>query len=364
MWQRISRVLRVENIPAPICAMFYKAVVMAVLLYGSESWNVPTAEMAALEGFHVAAARNLTGMRPRQLPNGTWHYPVSRHVLRAAHLHKVVEYVGVRRRGIMKKIADRPVLDLIRGAQRQRGSPPKQYWHELPMDMELDAAAFGDSVDRDSPGAEARAGGAGEEGARPPTRWGPRVRPVTPPPPDTASRWGPRLRPRPWREAPTNTTTAPPTRWGSRLRPRPQRAAPPARVLTRAEGIALLHGPYVPAIARAPLRAPLPRPDPRLRYMEAPDAAPTPVTPTAPAPATVTRRIHLPPTPLTHRAGVPAPAGEAPVAWQPLSPHTPPFVPAHISTRALPPFTPGEELVAMAQHPQVPPPEGWDDAAC
>ena len=36
VWQRISRVLRVENIPAPICAMFYKAVVMAVLLYGSE----------------------------------------------------------------------------------------------------------------------------------------------------------------------------------------------------------------------------------------------------------------------------------------------------------------------------------------
>ena len=63
--------LHVENIPAPICAMFYKAVVMAVLLYGSKSWNVPTAEMAALEGFHVATALNLTGMRTQQLPNGS-----------------------------------------------------------------------------------------------------------------------------------------------------------------------------------------------------------------------------------------------------------------------------------------------------
>ena len=155
VWQRISRVLRAENIPAPSCAMFYKAVVMAVLLYGSKSWNVPTADMAALEGFHVAAAHNLTGIRLRQLPNGKWHYPGSHHVLRAARLHKVVEYVGVRRRGIMKKLEDRLVLDLIRRAQRQRGSPPKQYWHKLPMDMELDADAFGNSVDRDGSGAGA-----------------------------------------------------------------------------------------------------------------------------------------------------------------------------------------------------------------
>ena len=215
------------------------------------------------------------------------------------------------------------------------------------MDMELDAAAFGDSVDRDSPGAEARAGGVGEEGARPPTRWGPRVRPVTPPPPDTASRWGPRLRPRPWRDAPTTTTTTTPTRWGPRLRPRPQRAAPPARVLTRAEGIALLHGPYVPATARAPPRAPLPRPDPRLQYMDAPDSTPTPITPIPPAPAPVTRRLPIPPSP-----------------WQPLSPHARPFAPAQPTERPLPPFTPGEELIAMARRPQVPPPEGWDDAAC
>ena len=54
--------------------MFYKAVVMSVLLYGNESWNVPTTKMAALEGFHVVAVRNLTGMRPWQLPNGKWHY--------------------------------------------------------------------------------------------------------------------------------------------------------------------------------------------------------------------------------------------------------------------------------------------------
>ena len=79
-----------ENIPALIYVMFYKAVVMTVLLYGSKSWNVSRDEMAALKGFHVAATRNLTGMRPRQLPKGKWYYPSSHHVLSAARLHRVV----------------------------------------------------------------------------------------------------------------------------------------------------------------------------------------------------------------------------------------------------------------------------------
>ena len=113
-WQRISWVLRVENILASICAMFYAVMVIAVLLYGSESWNVPTAKMVALEGFHVAVACNLTGMHPQQLPNGKWYYPSSHHVLHAARLHKIVEYAGVRRRGIMKKVKDRQVLKLLR----------------------------------------------------------------------------------------------------------------------------------------------------------------------------------------------------------------------------------------------------------
>ena len=60
VWQRISWVLHVENIRALICAMFYRVLVMAVLLYRSKNWKVPKAEMEALEGFHVAAARNLT----------------------------------------------------------------------------------------------------------------------------------------------------------------------------------------------------------------------------------------------------------------------------------------------------------------
>jgi hypothetical protein len=39
-WARILRVLRAENAAARMCGMFYKATVQAVLLYGSETWNM------------------------------------------------------------------------------------------------------------------------------------------------------------------------------------------------------------------------------------------------------------------------------------------------------------------------------------
>ncbi|KAL7523456.1 hypothetical protein ACHAXR_000188, partial [Thalassiosira sp. AJA248-18] len=39
-WARISRVLRAENASPRVCGMFYKATVQAVLLFGSETWNL------------------------------------------------------------------------------------------------------------------------------------------------------------------------------------------------------------------------------------------------------------------------------------------------------------------------------------
>ncbi len=52
----IGQVPRSENATPRVAAKFYKAVVQAVLLYGSETWNLTKAVLARLEGFHVRAA--------------------------------------------------------------------------------------------------------------------------------------------------------------------------------------------------------------------------------------------------------------------------------------------------------------------
>jgi hypothetical protein len=52
-WARVGKVLRSENATPWVAAKFYKAVVQAVLLYGSKTWNLTKAVLAQLEGYHV-----------------------------------------------------------------------------------------------------------------------------------------------------------------------------------------------------------------------------------------------------------------------------------------------------------------------
>ena len=103
--------------------------------------------MKALEGFHVAAARILTGMRPKQARDGSWEYPRTSEVLRKAGLHTISDYIGQRRANIARKIASRPVLAECRGAERRRGTPPRQYWWEQDLDAELPSLDAGDDAD-------------------------------------------------------------------------------------------------------------------------------------------------------------------------------------------------------------------------
>ena len=93
--------------------------------------------MKALEGFHVAAARILTGMRPKQQRDGSWKYPHSEDVIKKAGLYTISDYIGQRRTHIAQKIAKRPVLAECKGAERRRGTLICQYWSEQDLDVEL-----------------------------------------------------------------------------------------------------------------------------------------------------------------------------------------------------------------------------------
>ena len=72
----------------------------------------------------MEAARRLTGMRPSKRGE-TWVYPKSADVLRAAHVRTIGDYIAARHRTILQTIADRPILEECRGAERRRGSPTR-----------------------------------------------------------------------------------------------------------------------------------------------------------------------------------------------------------------------------------------------
>jgi hypothetical protein len=72
-WARISRVLTCEGSTPRVSAVFYKAVIQTVLLYGYETWVFTPRMLSKLEGFHRQIARRLTGRAPVYLRReGQW----------------------------------------------------------------------------------------------------------------------------------------------------------------------------------------------------------------------------------------------------------------------------------------------------
>ncbi len=86
--------LRGENVTPQVAATFYKAVVQAILLYGSETWNLTATTLARLEGFHIHVAYKLAREhQPRQGANHTWTYPRSADVLEECGMRTIAGYI-------------------------------------------------------------------------------------------------------------------------------------------------------------------------------------------------------------------------------------------------------------------------------
>lgn len=93
-WSMTSRVLSREGASPRISAMFYKAIIQTVLLYGSETWVISGDIMNALRSFHHSVARRLTGRYPYQHPDsGDWIYPSITHTLAQAGMFTIEEYL-------------------------------------------------------------------------------------------------------------------------------------------------------------------------------------------------------------------------------------------------------------------------------
>jgi hypothetical protein len=94
VWTSERQVLHEENIIPWVAAKFYMAVIQAILLYGSETWNLMGSALARLEGFHICVVfRMAWEHRPRQGANRIWVYPKSVDVLEECGMWTIVEYI-------------------------------------------------------------------------------------------------------------------------------------------------------------------------------------------------------------------------------------------------------------------------------
>ena len=142
VWARLGRVLRSEKAPPRICGMFYRGVVQAVLLFGSETWALGPALLARLEGFHIRAAyRMALRHRPQRDPVGVWTYPDSASVLNECGLQTVEVYIRRRRAAIVDWVATRPLHAACREGEPMRGSPRHLWWWEQEFALDEDEEA-------------------------------------------------------------------------------------------------------------------------------------------------------------------------------------------------------------------------------
>ncbi len=127
-WACIGQVLRSENATPRVAAKFYKAVVQAVLLYGSEMWNLTKAVLAWLEGFHVQATYHMAQVHwPRWVAGNQWVYPKMSDVLEECGMATMQHYIQKRRVTIAIYIADRPILEACQQGEHTRGLHRRQW---------------------------------------------------------------------------------------------------------------------------------------------------------------------------------------------------------------------------------------------
>jgi hypothetical protein len=138
-WARVGQVLRSKNASPCVAAKFYKAVVQAMLLYGSKTWVLSSTALARLEGFHICAAYRMTKKnKPRRGPAHRWVYPKSEDVLEECRLKTIPEYIDVRQQTIVEYVATCPILDdSVQGEQKRRAIPHRWWWEQK---MDLDGA--------------------------------------------------------------------------------------------------------------------------------------------------------------------------------------------------------------------------------
>ena len=128
-WGRVSRILSREGASPKVSAMFYKAIVQSVLLYGSETWTITERMRLTLQGFHHRVARRLTGKMPRLIPaTGEWEYPPIGEALNEAGMETIDVYIKRRPNRLAEYVALHPVFDLCMNSTRETGSSPRRKW--------------------------------------------------------------------------------------------------------------------------------------------------------------------------------------------------------------------------------------------
>ena len=124
------RILSREGAAPQVYGFFFKAVVQALLLFGSETWVVTPRTDKALDRFQAQVARRLMGRLLWRTPDGRRTYTSSATAREEAGLLTMEEYIRRRQNTVAQYITTRSLLDLCEGSERALGARVGMRWWE------------------------------------------------------------------------------------------------------------------------------------------------------------------------------------------------------------------------------------------
>ena len=105
VWRRMTRILGREGEAPWVSGLFFNAVVLAVLIFGSETWVVTPRMGKSLGGFQTQVERRLMGRLPQSTPDGRWTYTSAATERSEAGFLTMEEYIRRRQNTVAQYIA-------------------------------------------------------------------------------------------------------------------------------------------------------------------------------------------------------------------------------------------------------------------
>ena len=136
----ISNLIAREGADSAVGGRLYVAAVLAVLLYGSESWVWTSSMLNTVCGFHHHTCWWLADKKPIRRWNDTYWYCPTDEAMKIYKLSLIQKFIARERQTVLAYVMKRPIYKLCIKAVRSVGTPTRtkfsweqdlSHWREL-----------------------------------------------------------------------------------------------------------------------------------------------------------------------------------------------------------------------------------------
>ena len=95
MWVLLGKILLKEGEEPAVLANFYRKVIQAVLLFGEDTWLLPTPIAQILEGVCVGLLQHVTKLKAKRLRDGSWRKVTAGKLLQRSGTEPLRTYLDI-----------------------------------------------------------------------------------------------------------------------------------------------------------------------------------------------------------------------------------------------------------------------------